>query len=159
MSKSDKKISEALGMEAPEEKPLIKRERKEIQVSNPNKDSDNDYKTVRSNLHNLIDQGQEAIDGILAVASEGDSPRAYEVAAQAIKTVAELNKDLIDLHKQVKEIRKEEVVNNNTTNNSIYVGSTKDLQELINQDRSASKRLAKDDDIIDVTPETTSGEN
>jgi len=159
MSKSDKKISEALGMEVPEETPLVKRERKEIQVSNPNKDSDNDYKTVRSNLHNLIDQGQEAIDGILAVASEGDSPRAYEVAAQAIKTVAELNKDLIDLHKQVKEIRKEEVVNNNTTNNSIYVGSTKDLQELINQDRSASKRLAKDDDIIDVTPETTSGED
>ena len=158
MSKSDKKISEALGMEAPEEKPLVKRERKEIEVSAPNKDADRDYKTVRTNLHNLIDQGQEAIDGILAVASEGDSPRAYEVAAQAIKTVAELNKDLIDLHKQVKEIKKEDIVNNHTTNNSIYVGSTKQLQELINKDRSSTKRIAKED-IIDVTPESTSGED
>jgi hypothetical protein len=157
MSKSDKKISEALGMETPKEKPLVKREPKEITTSNPKGDSDVDYRTVRKNLHSLVDQGQDAIDGILAVAAEGDSPRAYEVAGQLIKTVADMNKDIMDLHKKVKEIKKEETTNNNTTNNAIYVGSTKELQELINKDRSTSRRL-RSDDIIDVTPENNSGE-
>lgn len=157
MSKSDKKIAEALGMEIPEEKPLVKKQPKEIVTTNSKEDSDVDYRTVRKNLYSLVDQGQDAIDGILAVAAEGDSPRAYEVAAQMIKTVADMNKDIIDLHKKVKEIKKEEVTNNHTTNNAIYVGSTKELQELINKDRSASRRL-KSDDIIDVTPEESSGE-
>lgn len=153
MSKSDKKISEALGVTPPKEKkPLVKREPREIQTNST--DSESDYRTVRKNLHSLIDQGQDAIDGILSVANEGESPRAYEVAAQMIKTVAEMNKDIMELHKRVKEINKEETNHNNTTNNSIYVGSTKELQELINKDRSASRRL-RSDDIIDVTPENT----
>jgi len=113
------------------------------------KDMEKDYASVRSNLYSVISKGNEAIDGILEVAHEGDSPRAYEVAAQMIKTVAEANKDLMDLHKKVKDINKEEVNNNTTTNNAIYVGSTKDLQELVNQTRSASRRLANDD-VIDV---------
>ena len=82
---------------------------------------------------------------------EGDSPRAFEVAAQMIKTVAETNKDLIELHKKMKDINKEEVNVNNTTNNSIYVGSTRELQDLINQARSTRKELTND--IIDVEVE------
>ena len=65
-----------------------------------------------------------------------------------IKTVADVNKDLIDLHKKVKEINKEEVNINNTTNQSIYVGSTSDLQDLINQERSRTKAMTSD--IIDT---------
>jgi hypothetical protein len=110
-------------------------------------DSEKDYWLVRKNIKELIQTGQEAIDGILKVATEGDAPRAYEVAAQMIKTVADVNKDLIDLHKKVKEINKEEVNINNTTNQSIYVGSTSDLQDLINQERSRTK--AMNHDIID----------
>ena len=80
----------------------------------------------------------------MGVASEGDSPRAYEVAAQMIKTVAEANKDLVDLHKRMKDIRKEETNINTTTNNAIYVGSTKDLQQLIDQSRSAAKNVTNE---------------
>ena len=92
-----------------------------------------DYIDVRDNLKDIIDKGTTAIDGILSVASEGESPRAYEVVSQLIKSVSEANKDLISLHKQIKDIKKEDVTLNqhNTTNQSIFVGSTKDLQELV----------------------------
>ena len=106
--------------------------------------ADQDYRAVRSNLYDIISKGNDAIDGILGVASEGDSPRAYEVAAQMIKTVAEANKDLVDLHKRMKDIRKEETNINTTTNNAIYVGSTKDLQQLIDQSRSAAKNVTNE---------------
>ena len=111
-------------------------------------DSEKDYWLVRKNMKELIKTGEEAIDGIIKVATEGDAPRAYEVAAQMIKTVAEVNKDLMDLHKKVKEINKEEININNTTNQSIYVGSTSDLQDLINQERSRTKAMTSD--IIDT---------
>jgi len=80
------------------------------------------------------------------VAIQGDAPRAYEVAAQMIKTVSEVNKDLIELHKKMKEIKREEITLNqhNTTNQSIYVGSTSDLQDLINQERSRNKAITED---------------
>ena len=65
-----------------------------------------------------------------------------------IKTVAEMNKDLIEMHSKMKTIKKEETNLNHTTNNSIYVGSTSDLQDLINQSRSAKKAFTND--IIDV---------
>ena len=99
-------------------------------------------------MKELISTGEDAIEGILKVAMEGDSPRAYEVAAQMIKTVAEANKDLMDLHKKMKDINKEETNINNTTNNALYIGSTSELQDLINQSRSAKKALSND--VIDA---------
>jgi len=63
-------------------------------------DKEKDYFLVRKNMKELINTGEDAIEGILKVATEGDSPRAYEVAAQMIKTVAEMNQDLIDLQKK-----------------------------------------------------------
>jgi uncharacterized protein YukE len=110
-------------------------------------DAEQDYNKIRKNLYGLMGDGQNAIDGILKVATEGDSPRAYEVVAQLLKTVSEINKDLMDLHKQVKEVNKEENVYNSTTTNAIYVGSTSDLQDLINPDRSRNKK------VIDVQHE------
>ena len=67
-----------------------------------------------------------------------------------IKTVAEANKDLIDLHKKLKDIKIQETINNNVSNttNAIYVGSTKELQDLVNQSRSSSRRIAHD--VIDA---------
>tara|TARA_R100001082_G_C4309458_1_gene136081 strand:+ start:175 stop:648 length:474 start_codon:yes stop_codon:yes gene_type:complete len=111
-------------------------------------DKEKDYFLVRKNMKELINTGEDAIEGILKVATEGDSPRAYEVAAQMIKTVAEMNQDLIDLHKKMKDIKKEETTINNRTQNTLYVGSTRDLQDLINESRSAKKALG--DNIIDV---------
>lgn len=110
-------------------------------------DAEQDYNKIRKNLYGLLGDGKEAIDGILKVATEGDSPRAYEVVAQLLNTVSAINKDLMDLHKQVKEVNKEENVYNSTTTNAIYVGSTSDLQDIINPDRSRVKK------VIDVEHE------
>ena len=146
------KISEALDIETPVSKTEIEiKKPKEIEVS-PDDDLNKDYISVRRNLKDLIQTGTGAIDGILNVASEGEHPRAYEVAAQLIKVVTDTNKELMDLHKKVKDIQKDDVklTQNNTTNNAIYVGSTTDLQSLINQDRSqAKKKLNNEEDIID----------
>jgi len=145
----DEKLSEALDIEfkTEETKEIEKPSHiREIDVNAV--DSEKDYWLVRKNMKELIKQGEDAIDGILNVATQGDAPRAYEVAAQMIKTVADVNKDLIDLHKKVKEINKEEININNTTNQSIYVGSTSDLQDLINQERSRTKAMTGD--IIDT---------
>ena len=123
---------------------------KEIQVKKTSemslskeRDFEDDYKEVRGNLRHLVSTGEAAIEGILKVATEGDHPRAYEVVSQLIKTVSEVNKDLIDLHKKTKEIKKEEnkYVQKNTTNNAFYVGSTSDLQDLINASRSRTKAI------------------
>jgi len=112
---------------------------KKTQLSGISLDADFDY--VRGNIKNLISNGTDAIDEILKVAKAGDSPRAYEVVSQLLKTVADMNKDLIDLYQKTKMAKKEEIKVNHTTNNSIYVGSTSDLQDLINKDRSRSKAL------------------
>ena len=143
----DDKLSEALDTEfnTKELSKPIPAHAKAIEVNAV--DSEKDYWLVRKNMKELIKTGEDAIDGIIKVATEGDAPRAYEVAAQMIKTVAEVNKDLMDLHKKVKEINKEELNINNTTNQSIYVGSTSDLQDLINQERSRTKAMTSD--IID----------
>ena len=149
----DEKISEALDVEF-DKKEIEPKKPKEISVPKEDilalreKHANKDYADARSSLKDLIDVGRDAVDGILKVASEGDHPRAYEVASQMLKTVSEMNKDLIGLHKQMKELKKEETNINHTTNNSIYVGSTSDLQDLINEARSAKKAL--NTDIIDA---------
>ena len=141
---SDEKISEALNINFDpdaETQDIVPHKPTEITTDLPKGDEDVDYRLVRNNLKELINTGTGAIDGILAVASEGESPRAYEVAAQMIKVVSEANKDLVDLHKRMGDIKKDKTTNNvkNTTNNSIYVGSTKELLDMINDSRSTTK--------------------
>jgi len=118
-------------------------------------DLDKDYLTVRDNLKELIGKGTTAIDGILNLASETEQPRAYEVLAQLIKTVAETNKDLLDMHNKMKVIKGEPQTNNApnsiTTNNSIFVGSTADLQKLLRGKMKEIEKLEHNDgDIIDA---------
>jgi hypothetical protein len=103
---------------------------KEVVVNK--EDPDKDYTTVRENLKEIVRRGQEAIDGIMVVAAETQSPRAYEVVATLIKSVSDANKDLLGLHKQMKELKKIEVQGDTSiTNNSIFVGSTSDLQKML----------------------------
>lgn len=108
----------------------------------------NDYNEVRKNLKDLIDVGKSALDGIMQVASEGESPRAYEVAAIIMKQIAEANTNLIDLHKRVKDIRHttahEKQTAKNITNNAIYLGSTKDLQEYLKVQREEQAKRLED---------------
>ena len=93
-------------------------------------DQRKDYTEVRDNLKDVIDNSKLAIDGILKVASESDSPRAYEVVSQLLKTATEANKDLLDVHKQMKDLEKDETTKR-VTNNAFFVGSTKELQDLV----------------------------
>lgn len=134
---SDDIISKSLGIDyiAPIEPPEVKTEEK------VEKNLDKDFEYAKDNIKMLISNGSEAIEEILKVAKAGDSPRAYEVVSQLLKTVADMNKDLLELHQRAKAVKKETVNVKNTTNNSIYVGSTSELQDLINKDRSRTKAL------------------
>ena len=99
-----------------------------------------DYTLVQSNLKDLIGSGNIALEAALKVATESDAPRAFEVVAILLKTMADLNNNVLDIHKKAKE-----TTNSKTeikqTNNSVFVGSTKDLQNLLNKDRSTEKNV------------------
>ncbi len=102
----------------------------------PLKDEDikKDYEYTRANLYSLIEKGQEAINGIMELAGEGGSPRAYEVAGQLIKSVGDVTDKLIDLQKKLKEVEEDNTrTTNNVTNNAVFVGSTSDLSKLLKQ--------------------------
>ena len=87
-----------------------------------------DYDYARENMHDLIDKGQEALQGILDVANMSQHPRSYEVAATLIKTLSDVNKDLLQLAKTKKEIDKEDGVDSpQKVTNNLFVGSTADL--------------------------------
>jgi hypothetical protein len=101
-------------------------------------DQRKDYGEVRENLKDVIDNSKVAIDGILKVASESDSPRAYEVVSQLLKTATEANKELLDVHKQMKDLEKDET-KKQVTNNAFFVGSTKELQDMIAKQLPAKK--------------------
>jgi len=97
-------------------------------------DIEKDYEYSRANLYSLIEKGQEAINGIMEVAGEGGSPRAYEVAGQLIKSVADTTDKLIDLQKKLKEVEEDsKKTTNNVTNNAVFVGSTSELQKMLKQ--------------------------
>tara|TARA_A100001015_G_C14765468_1_gene623150 strand:+ start:177 stop:578 length:402 start_codon:yes stop_codon:yes gene_type:complete len=105
-----------------------------VEVSKQSQDIQKDYEYTRANLYSLIEKGQEAINGIMELAGEGASPRAYEVAGQLIKSVADTTDKLIDLQKKVKEVEENTVkTTNNVTNNAVFVGSTSELQKMLKQ--------------------------
>ena len=91
-----------------------------------------DYEYTRANLYSIIEKGQEAINGIMEVAGESASPRAYEVAGQLIKSVADTTDKLMDLQKKVKDVNEDNPSKtNNVTNNALFVGSTSELSKML----------------------------
>ena len=97
-------------------------------------DIDKDYKYTRGQLYSLIEKGQEAINGIMELAGESASPRAYEVAGQLIKSVADTTDKLADLQKKVKDLNEDTPkTTNNVTNNALFVGSTSELSKMLKQ--------------------------
>lgn len=113
----------------------VEKENPIISVESSEKnDIKKDYEYTRANLYSLIEKGQEAINGIMELAGESDSPRAYEVAGQLIKSVGDVTDKLIDLQKKLKDVEEDTVkTTNNVTNNAVFVGSTSDLSKLLKQ--------------------------
>jgi len=113
----------------------VEKEVPPIKVEPSNQDDiKKDYEYTRANLYSLIEKGQEAINGIMELAGESDSPRAYEVAGQLIKSVGDVTDKLIDLQKKLKDVEEDTVkTTNNVTNNAVFVGSTSELSKLLKQ--------------------------
>lgn len=114
------------------------------------KDTDkikSDYDYSRETYYTLIEKGREALDDMIEVSRASEHPRAYEVLSGMIKNISDVNDKLMDLNKKNKDInQKEQKQLGSTTNNNVFIGSTADLQRLLNDD---------EDNIIDVTPDSS----
>ena len=102
-------------------------------------DLTSDYDFSRDQYHTLVNKGNEALDELLAVAKESESARAYEVAAMLIRNLSDTTKELLTLQKTKKEIEKD-VKDPHTVNNSLFIGSTKELQDLLLENKKNGKR-------------------
>ena len=111
---------------------IVKETKKELKKISAQEDHIKDYEYTRGNLYSLIEKGQEAINGILELAQEGQQPRSYEVVGQLIKSVGDVSDKLLDLQQKMRDLNKEEKSSSPTTvNNALFVGSTAELQKLL----------------------------
>ena len=160
MSKLEDNVNEILGIEKKSEVAI-----KDFEQPSPvprvidesKTDVDNDYEHSRDNYYNLIDKGNQAIEGILDIAKEGQHPRAYEVAGQLIGQVAQTVDKLQDLQKKLKDLK--EVPNKTSANikNALFVGSTAELQKMLNKKtvETNSERKSENENFEgkNITPE------
>ena len=142
MSKLEESVNEILGLEGKnkiEETPLeppkefkapVQRKNGEVAIK-IDKDINTDYDYSRENYYNLIEKGQEAIQGILDIAKEGQHPRAYEVAGQLIGQVGQTVDKLQDLQKKLKDLKELPNKTTATIKNALFVGSTAELQKML----------------------------
>lgn len=134
MTKKFDKLDETFNVKSEivssEPEPIIKKiTDNDIKVDDIKKD----YDYTRGNLYSIIEKGREAIDGILELAQETESPRAYEVAGQLIKNVSDATDKLMDLQKKLRDIEEESSRGPTTVNNALFVGSTAELSKLLKQ--------------------------
>lgn len=125
-------IFDVMPLEVPEEPP--KQEVLPAIIEDNDDSIESDFSIARSNLRGLISKGENAIDGILKVAEQSEHPRAYEVAATFLKTIGDLNKDLLELQKKRKDLTNKTNSNNNGQTNidkAVFIGSTADLIKMI----------------------------
>ena len=163
MSKLEKQVNEILGIEKKEpSKEVVKQEFKPAvprKEDDKKADVDNDYKYSRENYYNLIERGQEAIEGILDIAREGQHPRAYEVAGQLIGQVGQTVDKLQDLQKKLKDLKELPKTANANIKNALFVGSTAELQKMLNkktvETNSERKKENENFEGKNITPEKT----
>ena len=150
---NDEKINDILGLDPSEnEKSMVTTEsfKPPVERKEGDKDIDVDYDYSRDSYYNLIDKGNQAIEGILEIAKEGQHPRAYEVAGQLITTVAGTVDKLQDLQKKLKDLKELPKTANTNIKNALFVGSTNELQKMLNR---------KDDEVIEGTETGTKQDN
>jgi hypothetical protein len=156
MTKLEDKVNEILGIE-PDNKPTLE---SLVEVENPSvpriedtnkSDIDNDYKYSRDNYYDLIQKGQEAIEGILEIAKEGQHPRAYEVAGQLITNVAQTVDKLQDLQKKLKDLKDLPKTANQNIKNALFVGSTAELQKMLKRENENIKSTIIKSEETDIS--------
>ena len=102
-------------------------------VDNIDETVDNDFKYARENLYNIIERGSDALNTLVDVANQSQHPRAFEVVGQLVKTLSDTNKDLLELQKKVKVIKKDIPDQPQNVTNALFVGNTSELQKMINK--------------------------
>ena len=115
-------------------------EKVETIASSSVNDLKKDYEYTRGNLYSIIEKGQEALNGILELAQESEMPRAYEVAGQLIKNVADATDKLIDLQKKLKDIDEQKVKGPTNVTNALFVGSTAELSKLLKNNLNVDEK-------------------
>ena len=141
MSNIDDKLNEVLNiaeevLEKKEEKnPLEIVKEPPVPVVPEDDNPDTDFETGRGELYKLLEKGNEAIDGILNLAKEGEHPRAYEVAGQLIKSQSEIAQNLLDLQDKLKKIKDVKELGPKNVTNALFVGSTTELQKMIKKNK------------------------
>ena len=134
MKDSYDSLNDAFNTDSNEVNAITKKDKEKSNIQKLTDDVSKDYDYTRGNLYSLIEKGQEAINGIMEVAGETASPRAYEVAGQIIKSVADTTDKLMELQKKVKEVDEDKKqTTNNVTNNALFVGSTSELSKMLKQ--------------------------
>jgi len=151
MGKLEDRVNEILNIteqQLPEKKVEVK---PPVVAPKNSKEADADYDYSRDNFYNLIERGQDAIDGILNLAKESEHPRTYEVAGGLIKNVGEVIEKLTDLQLKMKELKKVPKSGPNNVTNALFVGSSKELQNLLKK----SKIENENTESKIITPEET----
>ena len=115
------------------------------------KNVDNDYKYSRDTYYELVEKGKESLELMIEVARESEHPRAFEVLSGMIKNVGDVNDKLMDLNKKNKDINKSDISMKaeGTTNNNLFIGSTTDLQRML---QDVEKTAKPANNVIDLTP-------
>ena len=131
MKNSYDSLNDTFNTDPVESTEIVKEQKRKEQIQKLTDDVSKDYDYTRGNLYSLIEKGQEAINGIMEVAGETASPRAYEVAGQLIKSVADTTDKLMDLQKKIKDVNEDSPKTNNVTNNALFVGSTSELSKML----------------------------
>lgn len=130
MNEFEKSMEETFDIEISKSEPI--QEFKELKKKSSLDDRDKDYEYVRGSLYDLIEKGQEAVNGALEIAQESGHPRAYEVAGNLIKQTTEMAEKLTDLHRKMKDLDVDTSGPKTVTNNnSMFIGSTSDLQKML----------------------------
>ena len=134
--KVDEKLNDLLDING-----TLRKETKAVPMVRPDRsaNAETDYKDAREHLYDLIERGQDAIDGILDLSKETEHPRAYEVAGQLIKTVGETAEKLIDLQQKMKNLEKDDTKVRDQ-HNHLYVGSTSELQKFLKKSNGTSEK-------------------
>ena len=130
MNEFEKTMEETFDIQVEQSAPIqeFKQAKKNAGVN----DRDKDYEYVRGSLYDLIEKGQEAVNGALEIAQESGHPRAYEVAGNLIKQTTEMAEKLTDLHRKMKDLDEDKSGPKTVTNNnSMFIGSTSDLQKML----------------------------